>query len=53
MLDLSSRSRGVATASAVQVREGVVARDTPKWAPYAAHLRPLLERLAPARATMP
>ena len=53
MLDLSSRSRGIATASAVQVREGVVARETPKWSPYAAYLRPLRERLDPARATMP
>jgi len=45
MLDLASRSRGVATASAVQVREGVVARERPKWEPYAAHLQPLIRRL--------
>jgi hypothetical protein len=52
MLDLSARSRGIATASAVQVREGVVAREKPKWAPYAEHLRPLLQRLEAARATI-
>jgi tetratricopeptide (TPR) repeat protein len=45
MLDLASRSRGVATASAVQVRAGVVVRERPKWAPYAAHLQPLIHRL--------
>ena len=49
MLDLASRSRGVSTASAVQVREGgVVARERPKWEPYAAHLQPLIQRLRPA-----
>jgi tetratricopeptide (TPR) repeat protein len=45
MLDIAGRSRGVATASAVQVREGIVARDRPKWAPYEAWLRPLIDAL--------
>ena len=45
MLDLSSRTRGVATASAVQVREKVIARETPKWQPYASYLQPLIQRL--------
>jgi hypothetical protein len=45
MLELGARERGVATASAVQVREGVVARDVPKWAPYAEPLKPMIEAL--------
>ncbi|MEJ7745601.1 MAG: sulfotransferase [Luteimonas sp.] len=45
MLDLSTRTRGVATASAVQVREKVVARDKPKWEPYADYLQPMIQRL--------
>lgn len=49
MLDLSSRTRGVATASAVQVRERVIARERPKWEPYAAHLQPLIRRLESAQ----
>lgn len=46
MSDPRSSTRAVATASALQVRSGVVRRDTPKWLPYAAHLRPLAEALA-------
>ena len=45
MLDIGERERGVATASAVQVREGVVARETPKWAPYAEPLAPMIRAL--------
>lgn len=45
MLDIKGRRRGVATASAVQVRQGIVARDKPKWAPYAEYLAPLIEAL--------
>jgi tetratricopeptide (TPR) repeat protein len=45
MLDPAHRTRGVATASAVQVRQGVAARDTPKWAPYGAYLQPLIQAL--------
>jgi len=34
MLEFRSRRRGVVTASAVQVRDGIQIRDRPKWAPY-------------------
>jgi len=46
MLELSERKRGVVTASAVQVRGGIQSRQTPKWAPYAAQLQPLIQALA-------
>lgn len=48
MLQPAKRSRGVATASAVQVRGEITALETPKWGPYAEYLRPLraiLERV--------
>lgn len=45
MLDVQHRKRGVATASAVQVRDKVVSRGTPKWAPYAQYLQPLINAL--------
>lgn len=45
MSDPRSSTRAVSTASAVQVRDRVVRRDVPKWAPYATHLRPLVEAL--------
>ena len=45
MLEIGKRERGVATASAVQVREGVVSRETPKWAPYEAWLKPMIDAL--------
>lgn len=45
MLELAGRQRGVVTASAVQVRGGIQARDVPKWAPYANHLAPLIQAL--------
>lgn len=41
MLELGSRRRGVVTASAVQVRDGIQIRDRPKWAPYERWLSPL------------
>ena len=41
MLDPRGEGRGVATASAVQVREGVRARAEPKWRRYATWLGPL------------
>jgi tetratricopeptide (TPR) repeat protein len=50
MSDPRNSGRAVATASAVQVRQGVVRRETPKWAAYADHLRPLSEALAVAGA---
>lgn len=45
MLDIEGRERSVATASAVQVRQGIVARDKPKWAPYAGYLQPMIDAL--------
>lgn len=45
MSDPRSSNRAVATASAVQVREGVVWRKRPKWAPYARQLQPLITAL--------
>lgn len=45
MSDTRSSKRAVATASAIQVREGVVRRDRPKWAPYARELQPLIGAL--------
>lgn len=45
MLAIGNRDRGVATASAVQVREGIQVREVPKWKPYEAHLQPLIRRL--------
>lgn len=42
MSDTRSSTRAVATASAVQVREGVIRRGRPKWAPYARFLQPLI-----------
>jgi tetratricopeptide (TPR) repeat protein len=46
MSDTRGSKRAVATASALQVREGVSRRETPKWAPYAAHLQPLVDALS-------
>lgn len=45
MLELSGRQRGVVTASAVQVRNQIEARETPKWTPYAEFLAPLIRGL--------
>jgi tetratricopeptide (TPR) repeat protein len=45
MLDIGSRTRAVATASAIQARGAVKALDTPKWAPYAQPLAPMIQRL--------
>ncbi len=45
MLALTERKRGVATASAVQVREGIIVRERPKWAPYEEQLQPLIRAL--------
>ncbi len=43
MLELGARRRGVVTASAVQVRNGIQTRDRPKWAPYERWLSPLID----------
>lgn len=45
MSDPLSSKRVVSTASSVQVRSRVVHRETPKWAPYARHLQPLIRAL--------
>lgn len=45
MLEVGARTRGVATASAVQVRNRVEARERPKWAPYEEYLQPLIRAL--------
>jgi tetratricopeptide (TPR) repeat protein len=45
MSDPRNSTRAVATASGVQVRDRVVRRETPKWAPYARHLQPLVGAL--------
>jgi tetratricopeptide (TPR) repeat protein len=47
MLELAGRQRGVVTASAVQVRNRIEARQMPKWAPYADFLAPLIQALGP------
>jgi tetratricopeptide (TPR) repeat protein len=49
MLQLQERKRGVATASAVQVRGQVISRGQPKWAPYEEHLQPLIRSLLDSR----
>ncbi len=49
MIDIASRERGVGTASTVQVREGIVVRERPKWAPYADYLQPMIDALGGLR----
>ncbi|WP_372015584.1 tetratricopeptide repeat-containing sulfotransferase family protein [Pseudoxanthomonas sp. 10H] len=46
MLDLQGSARAVTTASAVQVRQGVVALEKPRWLPYSDYLLPLSDVLA-------
>lgn len=45
MSDPRNSTRPVATASAVQVHDAVVRRETPKWAPYGGYLQPLIRAL--------
>jgi tetratricopeptide (TPR) repeat protein len=45
LLQPNSHGKSVATASAVQVRDKVIARDVPKWAPYQQYLQPLINAL--------
>ncbi|MDQ2702617.1 MAG: sulfotransferase [Pseudomonadota bacterium] len=45
MLDPSANGRAVGTASAVQVRDGIVVRETPKWVAYAQYLQPMIGAL--------
>ncbi|MFC3549937.1 tetratricopeptide repeat-containing sulfotransferase family protein [Lysobacter cavernae] len=47
MLDLHSRTRGVATASAVQVRQRLARPERPKWTAYAPWLGSLQAALRP------
>jgi tetratricopeptide (TPR) repeat protein len=45
LLQPNSHGKSVATASAMQVREKIVVRDKPKWAPYEQYLQPLIGAL--------
>ena len=45
MRSTASSGRAVTTASSIQVREDVVRRERPKWAPYADRLQPLIAGL--------
>lgn len=45
MLQPQARTRGIATASAVQVRGNIVAREQPKWKPYERYLQPMIGAL--------
>ena len=45
MLEMQSRTRGVVTASAVQVRDRIQVQETPKWRAYEKYLTPLRQRL--------
>jgi len=53
MRQTNASGRAVSTASSVQVREGVVRRETPKWAPYARQLQPLVEALRAGGIALP
>jgi tetratricopeptide (TPR) repeat protein len=53
MSDPRSSTRAVATASAVQVRDKVVRREVPKWAPYAKYLQPLIGALRKGGVEVP
>lgn len=45
MCSPASSKRAVATASSIQVREGIVRRASPKWTSYARQLQPLIQAL--------
>lgn len=45
MLGMHARTRGIVTASAVQVRDRIHVQETPKWRAYERYLAPLRERL--------
>jgi len=47
VLNYQGSSRAVNTASLAQVREPIYTRSVARWRPYARHLAPLAERLAP------
>ena len=50
MINLGARTRGVVTASAVQVRGGIRSASRAKWMPYEKCLAPLFERLSLVRS---
>ncbi len=45
MCSTVSSKRAVATASSIQVRDGVIHQKIPKWAPYSRYLQPLMYAL--------
>ena len=53
MSDTRSSTRAVATASAMQIREGVLHRHRPKWASYARQLKPLITALRQGGVEVP
>ncbi|MEF9977537.1 MAG: sulfotransferase [Thermomonas sp.] len=53
MRDPRSSTRAVATASAVQVRDKVIRREVPKWAPYARQLEPLIAAMRQGGVELP
>lgn len=53
MSDPRSSTRAVSTASAVQVRDKVLRREVPKWAPYAEYLQPLIAALRQGGVEVP
>ena len=53
MQSTTSSRRAIATASSIQVREGVVRRETPKWLPYAPQLQPLIQALRQGGVAVP
>lgn len=53
MRDTRSSARAVGTASAIQVREGVVHRQRPKWSSYTRQLQPLITALRQAGVKVP
>lgn len=53
MSDPRSSVRAVSTASGIQVRERIARRESPKWAPYAGHLQPLIRALRDGGVEVP
>lgn len=53
MCSTASSDRAIATASSIQVREGVSRREKPKWAPYARQLQPLITTLRQGGVEVP
>ena len=45
MTNPTASERAIATASAVQVRQGISKPRMPKWKPYEPYLQPLMEGL--------